>query len=137
MIESKIIVERYFDSITGKSDTPLSDHFADTIIWTLPPAHPFGGPFIGKAAVMEMMTKGGHLFQFDTMAIDIHALFSDNDNVAAHFSLTAKTADNRDYHNDYFFRFLCSDRKIIAIWEFLDTYRQFSMGMYDETKTSI
>ena len=130
-IDNKKLIESYFATVSGESETPLTDYFAEDIVWTLPPAHPFGGPFHGVDAVMEMMGMGGGFFKFETIAIQLHAIFGEEDNVAAHFQLTAKTHDDADYTNQYLFRFQCKDNKIIAIWEFLDTYYQSKMGMFD------
>lgn len=130
MITSKAFIQQYFDSLSGRNLTPVSDYFSNEIIWTLPPAHPFGGPFIGLEAVMEMMGRGSTLFRFETIAINLHTLIAEGDNVVAHFSLSAKTPDNRDYSNEYLLRFLCQQGKIVAVWEFMDTYYQHQMGMF-------
>ncbi|PRB77526.1 nuclear transport factor 2 family protein [Pseudomonas sp. MYb185] len=132
MHSGKDLIRQYFDSVAGRNDTPITDYFAADIQWHLPPAHPFGGPFTGIPAVLEMMGKGSHLFRFDTIAIELHALIAEQDDVVAHFRLTARTPDDRDYRNEYLFRFQCRDGKIIAVWEFLDTYLQHRMGLFEK-----
>ena len=131
MNEHRKLIESYFSSVSGDSDVPLSDYFSDDITWTLPPAHPFGGPFHGLDAVMEMMGMGGGFFRFETIVIEVHAIIAEQDDVVAHFQLSAKTHDDGDYQNQYLFRFQCRDKKIVAVWEFLDTYYQAKMGMFD------
>ena len=128
------LIEQYFASLTGQSDTPISDHFADDIVWHLPPAHPFGGPFIGLSAVLDMLGQGSHLFRFETIAIDRRALIVEGDNAAVHFTLNAKMHDNRDYSNEYLFRFHCQDGKISQVWECMDTYYQYKVGMFDTSE---
>ena len=130
MSTSKRLISTYFDSIAGKSDRPITDYFADNIRWNLPPAHPFGGPFVGIPAVLEMMGKGAHFFPYDTIAIELHTLIAEDDDVVAHFRLTAKTHDGRDYANEYLFRFKCKEQQIVEVWAFLDTYYQQQMGMF-------
>ena len=132
---SEKMVRGYFDSVSGISDTPITEYFAENIEWSLPPAHPFGGPFVGIPAVLEMMGRGAEFFKFETISIEIHALLSDKENVVAHFRLTATTHDARDYKNEYIFRFLCSNHKIAAVWEFLDTYYLYKMGMFDNIRS--
>ena len=131
MNNNRQLIENYFATVSGASEVPLTDYFSDDIVWTLPPAHPFGGPFNGVDAVMEMMGMGGGFFRFETIAINVHEIMVDGDNAVAHFQLTAKTHDERDYLNEYLFRFLCKDNKIVAVWEFLDTHYQAKMGMFD------
>ena len=132
MYSNKEIIKKYFDSVSGESNIPITEYFSDDIEWNLPPAHPFGGPFVGIPAVLEMMGRGGEFFKFETISIDIHSLISEKENVVAHFRLTAKTHDERDYKNEYIFRFLCSNQKISVVWEFLDTYYLHQMGMFDK-----
>ncbi len=131
MLSNKALIQKYFDSLSGNSDIPITEYFADDIQWNLPPAHPFGGPFVGVPAVLEMMGRGGEFFKFETISIELHSLIAEGSNVAAHFRLTAKTHEDRDYRNEYLFRFLCREQKIAAVWEFLDTYYQHRMGMFD------
>lgn len=131
MSSSKALISQYFDSISGQSDTPITDYFAEDIRWNLPPSHPFGGPFVGIPAVLEMMSKGAHCFPYETIAIQLHALIAEEDNVVAHFRLTAQTHDGRDYANEYLFRFKCHQQKIIEVWEFLDTHYQQEMNLFD------
>ncbi|HKM27983.1 MAG TPA: nuclear transport factor 2 family protein [Thiopseudomonas sp.] len=131
MNSSKALITQYFDSITGNSTTPITDYFSDDIRWNLPPTHPFGGPFTGIPAVLEMMAKGAHFFPYETIAIELHSLIAEAENVVAHFRLTAQTHDGRDYANEYLFRFKCRGQKIIEVWEFLDTYYQQQMGMFN------
>jgi len=131
MNNNRHLIEQYFASLTGQSDTPISNYFADDIVWHLPPAHPFGGPFIGLNAVLDMLGQGSHLFRFETIAIDRRALIVEGDNAAVHFILNAKMHDNRDYSNEYLFRFQCQDGKISQVWECMDTYYQYTVGMFD------
>lgn len=131
MSSSKALISQYFNSISGQSDTPITDYFAEDIRWNLPPSHPFGGPFFGIQAVLEMMGKGADFFPYETIAIDLHSLIAEDENVVAHFHLTAKTHDGRDYANEYLFRFKCREHKIVEVWEFLDTYYQQQMGMFN------
>lgn len=130
MNSSKALINQYFDSISGKSETPITEYFAQDIKWNLPPAHPFGGPFVGIPAVLEMMGKGADFFPYDTIAIELHTLIAEEDDVVAHFGLTAKTHAGKHYANEYLFRFKCRDEKIVEVWEFLDTYYQHQMGMF-------
>lgn len=131
MNDNKTLINHYFDAVSGKTDNPITDYLSDSITWHLPPAHPFGGPFEGIPAVLDMLGRGGTLFDFATMVIDIHALIAEADDVVAHFQLTASTSDGRQYENQYLFRFRCRDGMIVEVWEFLDTYRQYTMGMFD------
>ena len=132
MSPAKDLIRQYFDSISGRNDTPITDYFDADITWHLPPAHPFGGPFVGIPAVLEMMGRGSHFFRFDTIVIELHALIAEGDEVVAHFRLSARTPDERDYRNEYLFRFQCRDGRIIAVWEFMDTWLQQRMGMFGE-----
>lgn len=130
MNQSKELISKYFDSISGKSELPITEYFAQDIKWNLPPAHPFGGPFIGIPAVLEMMGKGANFFPYETIGIELHTLIAEQDDVVAHFRLTAKTYDDKDYANEYLFRFKCCNQKIVEVWEFLDTFYQYKMGMF-------
>lgn len=131
-MSNKALIQQYFDAVAGKIDKPMGDFLADDIEWTLPPAHPFGGPFKGQAQVLEMMGRGSELFLFETITVNVHVLMADGDNVAAHFELRAKTPDGRDYFNQYMFRFQCRNGEIVAVWEFLDTYYQSTLGFFDQ-----
>jgi len=131
MNDNKLLIRHYFDAIAGKNTTPVTDYFADDIVWHLPPAHPFGGPFKGIPAVVDMMGRGGKLFDFATVSIRIHALIAEDSDVFAHFQLEATTSEGEPYSNQYIFRFSCSRGRISEVWEFLDTYYQHKMGMYD------
>lgn len=130
MNPSKALISNYFDSITGKSEVLITEYFAEDIQWNLPPAHPFRGTFIGIPAVLEMMGQGAGFFPYDSIAIELHALIAEQDDVVAHFRLTAKTHAGEDYANEYLFRFKCREQKIVEVWEFLDTYYQYQMGMF-------
>ena len=57
-MNSKELVERYFDSVEGRSAAPITDYLAADIRWHLPPAHPFGSDFSGIDGVLGMMAKG-------------------------------------------------------------------------------
>lgn len=70
-------------------------------------------------------------FPYETIAIELHSLIAEDENVVAHFRLTAQTHDGRDYANEYLFRFKCREQKIVEVWEFLDTYYQQQMGMFN------
>lgn len=131
MKSNREVIQKYFDSVSGASAIPLTEYFTDDIEWHLPPAHPLGGPFVGVPSVMEMMAHGAEFFRFETISIDMHTIVSEQDNVVAHFRLTAKTHDERDYSNEYMFRFVCRSQKIAVVWEFLDTYYLYQMGMFD------
>lgn len=131
MSSSKELISNYFDSISGKSAVAITEYFAEDIQWNLPPAHPFVGPFIGIPAVLDMMGKGAEFFPYESIAIELHALIAEQDNVVAHFRLTAKTHAGEDYANEYLFRFKCRDQKIVEVWEFLDTYYQAQMGLFN------
>jgi len=128
---SKQVISQYFDSVSGKSEVSITEYFADDIKWNLPPAHPFVGPFVGIPAVLEMMGKGAGFFPYETIAIELHTLIAEEDDVVAHFRLTAKTHKGEDYANEYLFRFKCREHKIIEVWEFLDTYAQYQAGLYN------
>ncbi|MCK9533350.1 MAG: nuclear transport factor 2 family protein [Pseudomonas sp.] len=130
MSSSKALISKYFDSVSGKSQVPLSEYFAEDIQWNLPPAHPFVGPFIGIPAVLDMMGQGADFFPYESIAIELYALIAEQDDVVAHFRLTAKTRAGEDYANEYLFRFKCRGQKIVEVWEFLDTYYQYKMGLF-------
>ena len=126
------LLEQYFGSLTGANNQQITDFMSDDIIWHLPPAHPFGGPFIGIPAVQEMLGMGGDLFDFTTIAMQRHTLFGDGDNVCAHFQMNAQTPTGLDYQNQYLFRFRCHNEQIVEVWEFMDTYYQSQVGMFDK-----
>ena len=131
MNQAKETIQRYFRCMAGEEDTPITDFFADNIRWHLPPAHPYGGPFEGIPAVLEMMARGNELFLFDTIVFDHHALIAEGEDVVAHFGLSARTPGGSDYRNEYLFRFRCAKGKIAEVWEFMDSYLQYQMGMFD------
>ncbi|MDY7218008.1 nuclear transport factor 2 family protein [Denitrificimonas sp. JX-1] len=131
MNSSKALIQQYFATLSGQSDVPVTEYFSADIRWNLPPAHPFGGPFIGIAAVLEMMEQGSGFFPYDSIGITLRALIAEKNDVVAHFSLSAKTHAGEDYANEYLFRFKCSDGKIVEVWEFLDTYYQFQAGLFN------
>ncbi len=131
-MNSKELVERYFDSVEGRSAAPITDYLAADIRWHLPPAHPFGSDFSGIDGVLGMMAKGAGWLDFATLQIRRHALICEGDNVAVHFELTAQTCSGEPYLNQYLLRFRCCDAKICEVWEFLDTYSQYRAGLYQQ-----
>lgn len=136
MSSNKKMIANYFKSVSGKSDIPITEYFSEDIEWNLPPAHPFGGPFLGVPAVLDMMGKAGGLLKMETVSIRVHALIAEQENVVAHFQLTAKTKDEEDYDNEYLFRFLCDGQKIARVWEFLDTHYMDRMGLFEALERS-
>lgn len=130
MHSSKALIKQYFKALSGKNDTPITNYFSPNIRWNLPQTHPFGGPFVGVAEVLEMMEKGAVFFQYESIQINLRELLAENNNVVAHFTLTAKTHRDEVYENDYLFRFKCEGGEIIEVWEFFDTYYQASMGVF-------
>lgn len=130
MHSSKALIQQYFETLSGQNNVPITNYFSRNIRWNLPQTHPFGGPFVGVAEVLEMMEKGTVFFQYESIKIELRELLAEKNNVVAHFSLNAKTHQDELYENEYLFRFKCENGEIVEVWEFYDTYYQASMGMF-------
>ena len=130
--ENRQLVESYLACLLEGS-RPVTEFFADDIVWHLPPAHPFGGPFVGVEAVIGMMERGGKLYPWETIQTETLAAICEGDDVVIHSKLTAKTHGGTDYANDYIFRYRCCNGKIAEVWEFMDTHLMQQLGMFEES----
>jgi len=133
MSNNRHLIEQYFASLTDKVTPPLVITCRRYCL-ALATCPPVWRTIYWLNAVLEMLGQGSHLFRFETIAIDRRALIVEDDNAAVHFILKAKMHDNRDYCNEYLFRFQCQDGKISQVWECMDTYYQYTVGMFDTPK---
>ena len=122
-------VQNYFD-IIGGGEGDLFACLSDDIVWHLPPHHPFGSEYKGKAAVAEMMAKGMPMFEADSLAIEVEVIVAEGDNAFAHFRMRARTASGADYDNEYLFRFRVANALIVEIWESMDTLYMRELKMF-------
>ena len=130
-MNSREIIENYFGIIQGERQGDLFECMSDDVIWHLPPHHPMGGEFNGKAAVGEMMAKGMPMFEDGSLKFEIHAIVADGEDAFAHFNMRARTSAGDDYDNMYIFRFRVKDDKIAEIWEVMDTLYMSGLKLYE------
>lgn len=100
-------------------------YLAENAKWHLPKsmAQHGGAIFEGVSGITQMLTENIRLFyQPDTIDVDFRSMISEGDFVHMHFGMSAKTANGKDYNNDY--QLLCQlqDGKIANVWEYFDAH---------------
>ncbi|MCP4907877.1 MAG: DUF4440 domain-containing protein [bacterium] len=117
-------MQRYFEAVCAADAGRLRDLFTDDLRWRIPKGaiEPFGGIHEGADRIIEMMlaavagscVDGSQHFRIVT------TLFGE-DGACIETEMTANTADERDYRNDYTFFFEFREGRISEIREHVDT----------------
>lgn len=117
--ENKALVLEYFRRMQAGEPT-VAEMMADDITWWVPQSSELGGTHRGKAAVLELMGKGGDLYQLP-LDVKIEEVVAERDWVCVQLVVEAKTAAGRPYRNDYHFAFRIRDGRLAAVREYVDT----------------
>ena len=114
----------------GRGDgAKLQELLADDVVWQPPGS--ILETFEGRDAVLAGFAKGGQWFDLATMKVDTRWIVAEGDKVIVRTSNTAKTANGRDYSNEYVWVYLCADGQIVRIEEHTDSLR-FKMIALDD-----
>ncbi len=130
-VNTRETIDQYFGLLSGELEGNFIDCLDESIVWHLPPHHPFGADFDGKDQVLKMLERGLPMFRLETMKVELHLVVADGEHAFAHFTMRAVTSKGKDYENQYFFRFRVQGGKIVEIWEAMDSLYMASLGMYD------
>jgi ketosteroid isomerase-like protein len=121
--EPKQVLQRYLDALVAGDIDTIRDSFATDATWTVKGDLPVAGPWHGRdqivddflTAVMgERFVAGSHKFTFPTM-------IADGNTIALEWHVSARTAADEPYENDYCGIFVIADGKITAVREYLDS----------------
>ncbi len=121
--EPKQVLERYLDALVAGDIETIRDSFAEDATWTIKADLPIAGPWHGRdeivdgfltAVMSQRFTAGSHTFEFPTM-------IEQGNTIALEWHVSARTAANEPYENDYCGIFVIRDGKISAVREYLDS----------------
>ena len=115
------LIDAYFDRV-GSGDPSVADLFSDDVVWRTPQSSPMAGPYIGKAAVLELMSGGVGLYDPSVpMELRRDAIAANGEQVFVEMTITARTGQGEPYENHYVFVFTIRDQRITEVHEHLDT----------------
>ncbi len=118
---SRALVLEYFERMqSGDPDLPAL--LSDDVEWWVPPGSRMPGTARGKAAVLELMTRGLDLYDAAVpLRVQVERLVAEGDHVAAQLVIEGRTAGGADYRNHYHFAFEIRDGRIARVREYVDT----------------
>lgn len=130
---NRALIEGYFVAIGGRSERPIDQYFTDDVTWKVPQSNPMfpENPLRGLAAVMELLGSGVNIYRPGSMMLDMQALICDDERVCAQFTLDAVLANGEAYSNHYVMVFEIENDRISAVYEYLDTLYQSSLGAFE------
>ena len=106
------LIDAYFDRV-GSGDPSVADLFSDDVVWRTPQSSPMAGPYIGKAAVLELMSGGVGLYDPSVpMKLRRDAIAANGEQVFVEMTITARTGQGEPYENHYVFVFTIRDLRI-------------------------
>jgi ketosteroid isomerase-like protein len=122
VINYQMAVSDVLQSGTGDS---YKQYLSENISWHLPQSMAeFGGSvFQGIAGVEQMLTENiRRFYQPETIQVDFRSMIGEGEYVHMHFGMSAATANNKNYQNDYQILFQVEDGLIINVWEYFDAH---------------
>lgn len=128
--DNRSVVRRFYAAVASKNageDIDLTRHFTPNAEWTLPRTSPLHGKLKGPEAIAGLFEGAvDDYYQAGSMRYDYHAELADGDFVMMQFTLSAITANGKDYENDYAMLFRLENGQIAHVKEFFDTALLFS-----------
>jgi ketosteroid isomerase-like protein len=111
----------------------MRDHLAEAAVWTAPAdnatARFLGMPsgMRGREEIVRFITDQlPRMFARDVRT-DLKGMYADGDTVVIEMTISATLANGRAYKNEYCFIHQIADGKVVAIREFMDTYKGHRM----------
>jgi len=128
-LSNKQLVQKFgaalYSQLLGARDVDLGRYLAEDVVWWLPKSSEGLGvseKYEGKSEVLAMLSGAVSKFYVpESMAFDYHSCIAEEDRVASHFTLRAKTIKGKDYENHYQTLYRCKDGLIAEVWEYYDT----------------
>ena len=114
------LIDRYF-AMVASGDPEIATLFAEDAVWHTPASSPMPGPFVGRDAVLEVMSGGVGLYEAGSLEIRQTARAASREHVFVAMTMTARTAGGATYENHYVFVFTIRDGRIAEVHEHLDT----------------
>ena len=122
--ESRALVLAYYQALSSGEPADLEQILSDDVVWAPPRSAPIDGPFRGRDTVLKAMGESGaQFFDMASLRMETRKIVADGDTVVVLQHLTGKTANGRDYSNEYVWVFTCADGRIVRMDEHNDSLR--------------
>ncbi len=111
--------------LQGEPQPQIADFLTDDAQWHLPKSLDelaLGSTKSGKKEVLSLFDDiVKRFYDPKTMSFDFHGVFSGDDKVHLHFTLTAITNTGKTYTSGYQLLFRVVDDKVAEAWEYFDS----------------
>ena len=127
--ENRNLIQRYFDTLTGKrTDHSVDSFMSENVVWYLPQVAPAidPGPHIGRRAVMAFIEHVQEHFQPGTTNITLHKIIADDYDATVQLTLRAKLINGRYYKRQYYFAFSIRNGLIEGVHEHIGAEHSIS-----------
>lgn len=129
--DNRKAVRNFYAGVARKNageDIDLAQYFTPTAEWKLPRTSPLHGKLKGPEAISGLFAGAvDDYYQAGSMRYEYHAELADGNFVMMQFTLSAITANGKDYENDYAILFRLENGLIAEVKEFFDTSLLFSV----------
>ena len=115
------LIDAYFERVGG-GDPSVAELLSEDVVWRTPQSSPMAGPYVGKPAVLELMSGGVGLYD-PSVPLDMRrdATATNGEQVFVEMTIRARTGQGEAYKNHYVFVFTIRDQQITEVHEHLDT----------------
>ncbi len=117
------LVNDYLSAQGSGDGAKIVELLDENVCWTPPAAAGLGAPR-GRDNVLQAMAEAGaKYFDLSSMKVEVKWMVAEGDKVVIRQHVDAKTANGKDYSNEYVWVYICKDGKIVEIEEHTDSQR--------------
>jgi ketosteroid isomerase-like protein len=129
-VRNKALVREFW----GAANADKMDFVADDACWHLPTSVARRGfdQDVRGEAVRALFLGSSERYNRDR-TWDVHHVVAEDDLVALHCTMHARTNVGKEYHGSYHMLFRIEQDRIVEAWEFLDTAYVFECLQSDES----
>ena len=128
---AQAVVQAFYAALAQKQTDPsvyLTAFFSADARWCLPRTSPLHDKLQGPEAIAGLFSGAvDSYYRPESMRYDYHAQLADETHVMMQFTLSATTANGKDYENDYCLLYRVEDGLIAEVKEFFDTALLFDL----------
>lgn len=121
--ETRRIVTAYVEALRARDLDTLRKTFAPDATWRMPGSLPVSGTWHGPEGILDgfLARMFARLDPTAPVSQEVHRIIADGEYAVAEWTSHARSADGRDYDNDYAIVFRVSDGQIAGVTEYTDT----------------
>jgi ketosteroid isomerase-like protein len=121
--ETRRIVTAYAEALRTRDLDTLRKTFAPDATWRMLGSLPVSGTWHGPEGILDgfLTRMFARLDPTAPVSQEVHRIIADGEYAVAEWTSHARSADGRDYDNDYAIVFRVSDGHIAGVTEYTDT----------------